>query len=174
MTSLRRLKSAKIQARRALSSVKAGGRQLRKTRELAVASGDTILRRTALLEKAIRSGKGLNDPEFVRIGSEKLEALSESFAAAAPKVAALNPLMARYWGSLTQRSITSAFALSRCRSPGEAAAVSFGVTTAMMADGAAFGLGLIRWNQQLLQAATAPVHRVAKDNARRLGSQSWQ
>jgi hypothetical protein len=170
MTSVRRLKSAKIQTRRALSSVRQGARQLRKTRELAAASSDTILHRTELLKKAIRSGEGLSNPEFVRMGSEKLKALSDSMSAAAPKAAALNPLLARYWRDLTQRSITSAFAFSRCRSPGEAAAVSFGATTAMMADGAAFGFGLIRWNQQLLQAAIAPIHRVATGNARRLGS----
>ena len=71
MTSVRRLKSAKKQARRALSSVTEGARQLRKTRELAAASSGTILRRTALLNKAVRGGKGLNDPAVdERVGSE--------------------------------------------------------------------------------------------------------
>ena len=166
--STRKLRSAKAQTRRAVASVKAGARQLRQARDLAVASSETILRRTARMNRAIQTGQGLNDPEFARMGSEKVVALVDSGRAIGLRLPAMNRLMLKYWGSQMQHVMSSTFALAACRSPAAAAAVSYRAGAAMMGEVATLNLALIRGGQGLSQAATAPVLRVAAANARRL------
>jgi hypothetical protein len=167
-SSTRKLRSAKAQTRRAVASVKAGARQLRQARDLAVAASETILRRTARMNKAIQTGEGLNDPEFARMGSEKVAVLLDSGRAIGQRLPAMNRLMLRYWGSQIEHVMSSAFALAACRSPAAAAAVSYRAGAAMMGEVATLNLALIRSGQGLSQAAAAPVLRVAAANAHRL------
>ncbi len=170
MTSARKLRSVKTQTRGALVSISAGARQLRKTRELAAASSETIRRRTALINKAIQTGKGLHNPEFDRMGTEKLKVMFDSWRATRLRAPALNRLLMQHWGTWMHRSMASAAALASCRSPNAAAAIGFNATAAMVGDLASLNLALIRLGQQLSEAAATPVHRVATGNARRLAS----
>jgi hypothetical protein len=166
--SIRRLRSAKAQTRRAVASVKAGTRQLHEARDLALASGETILRRTAKMNRAIQTGEGLHDPEFTRMGSEKLAVLLESWRAMGLKLPAMNRMLLQHWGSQMRHVMSSAFAMAACRSPIAAAAIGYTAGTAMMGNIAALNLALIRSGQGLSQAAGAPALRVATANARRL------
>jgi hypothetical protein len=153
-----------------VATVKTGTRQLRQARELAVASGETILRRTARINKAIQTGKGLQDPEFARMAGEKLTVLGESGRAMGSKLPAMNRLLLRHWSCQMQHVMSSAFAMAACRSPAAVAAVSYRAGATMMGDIASLNLALIRVGQGLSQAASAPVLRVAAANARRLAS----
>jgi hypothetical protein len=166
--SIRKLRSAKAQTRRAAASLKEGTQQLRKVRDLAVASGETILRRTARINRAIQTGEGLHDPEFARMGSEKLAVMLESWRAMGLKLPAMNRLLLQHWGSQMQHVMSSAFTLATCRSPIAAAAIGYTAGTAMMGNIAALNLALVRFGQGLSQAASAPALRVATANARRL------
>ena len=115
--STRKLRSAKAQTRRAVASVETGTRQLRQARKLAVASGATILRRAARMNRAVQTGEGLNDPEFARMGNEKLAVLLDSGRAMGLKLPAMNQLLLQHWGSQMQQVMSSASAMAACRSP---------------------------------------------------------
>jgi hypothetical protein len=166
--STRKLRSAKPQTRRAVATVKAGARQLRQARELAIASGETILRRTARMNRAVQTGEGLNDPEFARMGSEKLTVLLDSGRAMGRKLPAMNQLLLKHWGSHIQHVMSSAFAMAACRSPIAAAAIAHRATASMIGDIASLNLALLRFGQGFTQVASAPALRVATANARRL------
>jgi hypothetical protein len=166
--STRKLRSKSAETRRAAASVKTGTSQLHEARELALASGETILRRAARASKAIRTGEGLHDPEFVRMGSEKAEVLLDSWHAMGLRLPALNRLMAQHWSSQLQKMMSSAFAMGACRSPAAAAVIGYRAGASMISDAAALNLALIRFGQGVSLAAGAPVLRMAAGNARRL------
>lgn len=166
--STRKLRSKSAQTRRAAASVKTETRQLRQARELALASGETILRRAARASKAIQTGGGLHDPEFARMGSEKAAVLLDSWRAMGLRLPAMNRLMAQHWGSQMQKLMSSAFAMGACRSPAAAAAIGYRAGTSMISDAAVLNLALIGFGQGVSLAAGAPVLRMAAGNARRL------
>ena len=168
--STRKLRSGKAQAQRALASAKAGTHQLHKAGELATVSAQTILHRTARMSRAIQMGEGLHDPEFARMGSEKLSVTLESWAAMGQKLPAMNRFLLQHWSNQMQRFMTSAFAMAACRSPAAAAAIGYRAGTSMIGDAGALNLALIRFGQGFSQAASAPVLRVARANARRLSA----
>jgi hypothetical protein len=169
-SSTRKKRSMSAKARRSVVSVNAGTRQLRQARKLAVASGETILRRTARMGRAMQTGEGLRDPEFARMGSEKVTALLDSWRAMGLRLPAMNRLMAQHWSSQMQKLMSSAFAMAACRSPAAAATVGYNTGTSMLGDAVSLNLALIRFGQGLSQAAGAPVLRMAAGNARRLAS----
>ena len=166
-TPSRKPRSAKTRARRAVASVNAGTRQLRKSRQLAAASAETILHRAALMNQALQTGD-VHHREFSRMGSEKIDAMVDSWRAMGMKTPAMNFLLMQHWGRWVQRSMASAVAMANARSSSAAAAVAFRATTAMLGDMASLNQGLLRFSQGLSAAATVPLLRVAAANARRL------
>ena len=119
-------------------------------------------------EQSRSDGKGLHDPEFSRMASEKLAVIGDSGRAMGQKLPAMNRLLLQHWDSQMQHAMSSAFAMAACRSPVAAAAVGYRAGTAMMGDIASLNLALIRFGQGFSLAASAPVLRIATANARRL------
>jgi len=67
--------------------------------------------------------------EFARTGSEKIDAMLDSWRAMGLKAPAMKQLLMQHWGRWVQRSMASAVAMANSGSPSAAAAVAFRATT---------------------------------------------
>jgi hypothetical protein len=149
-----------------------GVRQARMGRELAAASGKTIVYRAGLIAKAAESGSGFGEPELVRMSVEKGAVAIESGAAMACKLPEFNLILMDFWLLQLHRSRSSGLALAACRSLPAAAAVGVRTAQTMFSDIITAGIRITRSTQDANDSWLKPVYRVASANAVRLGGRA--
>lgn len=140
-----------------------------KTQEMLLASSQVIATRSARMASAGPLPSAADQREFALMGSEKLDAFSQSAAALGrawtPAVQTLNAQALQGWLAI----MNNAFALAGSRTPAQAmrrhktlvSTVMRRAPTLQRASDAA---------ARVTHSALAPVHRTATANARRLGS----
>ena len=140
-----------------------------KTQEMLLASSQVIATRSARMASAGPLPSAADQREFALMGSEKLDAFSQSAAALGrawtPAVQTLNAQALQGWLAI----MNNAFALAGSRTPAQAmrrhktlvSTVMRRAPTLQRASDAA---------ARMTHSALAPVHRTATANARRLGA----
>lgn len=151
-----------------MSPIREADRAVRKGQEMLEASGDVIARRLEIMAEALRDPVHADLTELSLMGSEKVEALTES--ATVGLNGALN--LAASLGAIAARETAAAQgalqAAAGARTPLELLTAQTGyaggVVSRAAADGWALGAAWMRMNADAL----APVHRAAVANAKRL------
>lgn len=136
--------------------------------ELGVAAARTIGFRTAMLAGTLTDPLSATDPEFLRMGAEKVEAAAEAATALAVGVAGLQ----HAWLSLFTgpvRATTHAMAsLGACRSPIDLLGVQQRWWEESVSAGISAGMHIVEQTASLAGAGLPAFHRRASANARRL------
>lgn len=151
-----------------MSPIDEAARAARAGQELLQASGDVIARRLEIVSEALRDPSKADLRELTLMGSEKVEALTES------ATVGLNGAMslAAQGGAIAARETAAARgaldAVVNARTPAEAAmaqgAWASAAMTRAMTDSWAMGAAMLK----LQVDALAPIHAAAVANARRL------
>lgn len=133
--------------------------------ELGVAAARTIGYRTALMAGALQDPAKLANPEFVLMGTEKVEAAAKAAHAFALGLADLQDA----WVSLCALPVRTASLMMSGgfgwqRAPMEVWALQ----TRIVDDAMAAGMRFAQSAASLAGAGLAPIHRTASANARRL------
>ncbi|MGQ9366258.1 phasin family protein [Azospirillum sp. ST 5-10] len=136
--------------------------------ELGVAAARTIGYRTAMLAGAMQDPQALVDPEFVRMGAEKVEAAAESATALAAGIADLQDAWMALLTGPAQAAALAVGGVGACRTPFDLLDVQRRWMEESIASGMAAGLRFAEAAAALGGAALAPMHRRASANARRL------
>jgi hypothetical protein len=138
-----------------------------KSGEVGVASVQTIGYRTAMMAAAFGNPIAMANPEFVRMGSEKVEAAMEASQAMAKGLSELG----RAWVALLSgQSNLAAFTmgLGTCRTPVELMTLQQHAMKEAVDASLGAGLRLVEAYSAIASAGLAPVHRTVSANARRL------
>lgn len=151
-----------------MSPIDEAARAARAGQELLEASGDVIARRLNIMSEALRDPSKADLRELTLMGSEKVEALTES--ATVGLNGAMN--LAGQAGAIAARETAAARgaldAVINARTPAEAALAQTSWATAAMsramADSWALGAAMLK----IQSDALAPIHAAAVANARRL------
>ncbi len=143
-------------------------RTAERTAELAVASARTIGFRTAMMAQAAGDPIAMSDPEFMLMGSEKVEA---SYAAALALADSLRPLYEAWmtWSShQLHGNVRFASEIVSCRNPADLTRVySHWINESLTGTQLAAGK-MAEAISKMSGAALAPIHAAASANARRL------
>ncbi|WP_051341381.1 phasin family protein [Azospirillum halopraeferens] len=136
--------------------------------ELGVAAARTIGYRTAMMAGAFQDPRALTDPEFVRMGAEKVEAAAESATAL---VAGFADMQEAWMSLLTGPVQAAALAfggIGTCRTPMDLIDIQRRCVQDSVTAGMAAGMRFAESAAALGGAALGPLHRKASANARRL------
>ncbi|WP_207455706.1 phasin family protein [Azospirillum sp. SYSU D00513] len=138
--------------------------------EVGIAAARTITHRTAMMAAAAGDPVAMANPEFVRMGTEKLEAAVEAGQAMAKGMAELG----QAWTALAAGPLLPGSpAFGRVPTPADWLAwqsrAAGAMASGMMMGGMAAGLRLAEAWSAVASAGLAPVHRTVSANARRLG-----
>ncbi len=136
--------------------------------EMGVAAAQTIGYRTAMMAAAMGNPVDFANPEFVRMGSEKVEASVEAFQAVATGLGEF----ANAWVSMVLKQTQAASqvfgGLSACRSPADFAEVQQRAFTEAVDAGVHASLRFVEAAAALTAAGINPAYRKVRANARRL------
>lgn len=137
--------------------------------EMGVAAAQTIGYRTAMMAAALGNPIKMANPEFVRMGAEKVEAGVEAVQELAEGFADLQ----RAWLSMFTGQVQLAFSflggLGAVRSPGDAV----GLFEDSVAAGISAQLHFAEAAASFTGSGLGPLHRKTRANARRLGRKAW-
>ncbi|HYD30631.1 MAG TPA: phasin family protein [Azospirillaceae bacterium] len=140
-------------------------------REMAAAAGKVIGYRTALMAEALGDPVAMTNPEFTLMGSEKVEAATESAFAMADGIRALADAWNLWMATQARAAFGAAADLAACRTPLDLVTLQQryveSVLTGSMASGSRLAVGTAR----LIDAGLVPLHRTAMANARRLAAE---
>jgi hypothetical protein len=139
--------------------------------EMTVAAAQTIGFRSLKMAQAAGDPVALADPEFTRMGQEKVEASIESLQAIAHALYDLGEAV----GALTagqSHCLYRAWAqMVRCTSPLEAALVQQRTIEASLYSLSATSARMVQAASKLVGAGMYPLHKKAAANARRLAAE---
>lgn len=139
--------------------------------EMGVAAAQTIGYRTAMMAAAMGNPVDLANPEFVLMGSEKVEASVEAFHAVATGIGEFSTA----WMSMLAKQAEAATVMfggfSACRSPSDLADIQCRVLAELIDAGIHAGLRLVEASAALTAAGMRPAYRKVRANARRLASE---
>ncbi|QCO02724.1 phasin family protein [Azospirillum argentinense] len=142
-----------------------------KTGEMGVAAAQTIGYRTAMMAAAMNNPIDLANPEFVRMGSEKVEAMVEATHAVAKGIGE----MQQAWMTLMQGQLQAAMVmvtgLGQCRNPADLMELQRRTVTETVEAGIHAALYMVESATALTQAGMTPAYRTVRANARRLAKQ---
>jgi hypothetical protein len=127
------------------------------------AAATTIAHRTAMLARATDAA-ALANPEFVRMGTEKVAAVAAAGAATALAAPLFGFSVLEYGWRMLQSTQAALAEAALCRNAAELAAVQRRWAGSMSAAGLALGESAAR----VAAAGLRPVHRTAAANAKRL------
>lgn len=136
--------------------------------ELGVAAARTIGYRTAMMAGALHDPRALTDPEFVRMGAEKVEAAAESATALAVGIADLQEAWIALMTGPVQAAALALGGIGVCRTPMDLMDLQRRWVQDSVTAGMAAGMRFAESAAALGGAALAPMHRKASANARRL------
>lgn len=139
-----------------------------KTGEMGVAAAQTIGYRTAMMAAAMGNPIDFANPEFVRMGSEKVEAMVEATHAVAMGIGEFQ----HSWMALMQSQLQTAMyivgGLGECRSPADFMELQRRTLTESVEAGIHAAIHLAESAAALTQAGMTPAYRTVRANARRL------
>lgn len=142
-----------------------------KTGEMGVAAAQTIGYRTAMMAAALGNPVDLANPEFIRMGSEKVEAMVEATHAVAKGVGEFQ----HAWMTLMQGQLQAAMfavgGLGQCRSPADFIELQRRTLTESVEAGIHAAIYLVESAAALTHAGMTPAYRTVRANARRLARQ---
>ena len=138
-----------------------------KSGEVGLASAQTIGHRTAMMAAAFGDPVAMANPEFIRMGTEKVEAAAEAGHAMA---SGMNELGRAWLALLSGQGLTAGFAfgLGGFGNPAALAELQRRTMTEAMTAGLNAGLRVAEAYSAIASAGLAPVHRTVSANARRL------
>ena len=133
-----------------------------------VAAAQTIALRTARMAQAVVDPSKVNDPEFTLMVTEKVDAVTQSAAAASHHLA--DPALHGFrwfsdWMTLCTRAVVETVASPR---PDNVATQMHRFVEGVMLMNAAYSAALFTSAAQMGSAALAPVHKATSGNAKRL------
>lgn len=136
--------------------------------EMGLAAAQTIGYRTAMLAAAFGNPAKLANPEFIRMGAEKVEAAAEAAQEMAEGFAELqHAFMAMFTGQ-ARMAVTLLGGLGTARSPGEVV----GLFEESINAGLNAGIHFAESAASFTAAGLGPIHRKTRSNARRLARKS--
>ncbi len=143
----------------------------RRSGEMGVAAAQTIGYRSAMMAAALASPTGFANPEFIRMGAEKVEASVEAMQAVTHGLAELGTTWVALLTGQTQATVQALTELSRCRHPAEWAEVQRRAVAQMVDSGVHAALRTAEAAAAISAASLKPLHRKARANARRLAAE---
>lgn len=136
--------------------------------DLGLVSARTIGYRTAMMAGALTDPVELTNPEFVRMGTEKVEAAAESAGAMAHGLADLQKAWMALFIAPAQAMTTALCGFGACRTPADLFTAQRRLVEGSIMAGVNAGLHFAESAAVLAGAGLHPIHRKASANARRL------
>ena len=165
---MKKLRRAVRDGRRIQRTARAGTLAVLKGAALAQAAGHVVAKRTALGLVAMANPAQADHAEFARIVPEKMEAFHASAIALMRGSGELAQQAARFASSEMATASEAAADLARCRTPAAAIEIQCLFATAWFARVLSRAIAVGTLAMRSYGAVTAPVHRVAIRNSRRL------
>jgi len=159
----------KLQATKAGRALRGKLARARRAHELANASAATIAHRGVMIGRELATPTGFADPEFARMGQEKVLAAGLAATAMLQRFAGGHRIWTDFWLQQLRRSFSVLPQIAASRSPVHLAQIAALSGGALMSDCVALWARTAELSQAAADAAARPVHRVAVANARRLG-----
>lgn len=142
-----------------------------RTGEMGVAAAQTIGYRTAMMAAALNNPSDLANPEFIRMGAEKVEAAMEAAGAVTKGLYELNKAWVVLMTGQTEAAMAAFGQLGNCRSPGDLLAIQSRSVGVAVDAGIHASLNFLEAASALANAGMNPAYRKVRANARRLGRQ---
>jgi len=143
-------------------------RTAQKHGELGVAAARTIGFRTAMMADTLQDPASLADPEFVRMGAEKVEAAAEAATAMAVGMAELQHAWMALLSGPAQAATLAMTSMGTCRSPMDLLSIQQRWWEESLHAGMNASLHFAESAASLASAGLPAFHRRASANARRL------
>jgi hypothetical protein len=131
-------------------------------------SAQTIHARTGMMQAAAGNPLALADPEFSRMGLEKVEAANESISGMGGAFTQMARVSTGYWMSQMQAGFFTAMRLAGSRTQGAVLSTLAHAQEAAVHDALVAGSQMVKAGQSVVTAGLTPVHRRAAANAKRL------
>lgn len=141
-----------------------------KLSETAMAAGTVIGHRVALGVEAMRDPMGVDHTEFTRMGTEKIAAFTQSGAEVMGDLQGIQQEILRYSLGQTQAALATVLSVSTAYSPMAAFTAQQKFIFQSVSRFTEHATRLTKMTSALPGTAIDPVHSVATDNARRLGT----
>ncbi|PWC85879.1 hypothetical protein TSH100_15040 [Azospirillum sp. TSH100] len=136
--------------------------------EMGVAAAQTIGYRTAMMTAALSNPIDFANPEFIRMGAEKVEAAVEAFHAVATGIGEFGQAWITMITKQTQAAATTIGGLASCKNPAEIIDVQQRLLADVVDAGIHANLRLIEATAAIAAAGMNPAYRKVRANARRL------
>lgn len=136
--------------------------------EMGVAAAQTIGYRTAMMAAAMGNPVDFANPEFIRMGSEKVEASVEAFHAVATGLGEFTSAWMAMVSKQTQAATLVFGGLSACRSPADLATIQQRAFAEAVDAGIHASLRFVEAAAALTAAGMNPAYRKVRANAKRL------
>jgi hypothetical protein len=136
--------------------------------EMSVDAARTIGFRTAMIAGTLTDPMSATDPEFLRMGAEKVEAVAEAASAMAIGVAELQHAWLALFTGPVQATTLAMTSLGTCRSPLDLLGVQQRWWEESVTAGMNAGMHFVESAASLAGAGLPAFHRRARANARRL------
>ena len=136
--------------------------------EMGVAAARTIGFRTAMLAETLNNPMSITDPEFIRMGAEKVEAAAEAATAMAVGVAELQHAWMAMMTGPVQAATLAMTSLGTCRSPMDMLSIQQRWWEESVNAGMNAGMHFVESAASLAGAGLPAFHRRVSANARRL------
>ncbi|MFD1623287.1 phasin family protein [Azospirillum griseum] len=143
----------------------------RRSGEMGVAAAQTIGYRSAMMAAALASPTGFANPEFIRMGAEKVEATVEAMQGVTHGLTELGSTWVALLTGQTQAAVQALSDLAQCRTPADWAEVQRRTIAHMMDSGVHAALRTAEAAAAISAASLKPLHRKARANARRLAAE---
>lgn len=140
----------------------------RRTYDMADASARTIAHRGAMIGRELVAPTGFADPEFARMGHEKVQAAGEAATAMLRRCASGHRMWTDFWFQQMRRSIAVLPQIAASRSPTHLAQIAATSGGALLSDCFALWAKAADLSEAVADAGARPIHRAATANARRL------
>lgn len=160
---------AKVPATKAGRALRGKLVRAKRAYDLAHASVATIAHRGAMIGRELAAPTGFADPEFARMGQEKVMAAGQAANAMLQRFAGGHSIWTDFWFQQLRRSLSVLPQIAASRSPVHLAQIAAHSGGTLMSDCFALWARTAELSEAVADAGARPVHRVAAANARRLG-----
>ncbi|EWY40636.1 hypothetical protein N825_34475 [Skermanella stibiiresistens SB22] len=143
-------------------------RTVEKTREMTIASLQTIGYRTAMMMRAMGDPAAMSNPEFTLMSHEKVEAAVESQQAMLESCQALFEGWTAWFAHQAGTTTKTMTELAACRTPADALQVQQHFMQCTCVNAAHAMTKLTQATVRMTNAGLLPIHKVAAANAQRL------
>lgn len=138
--------------------------------QLTQAAAQTIAHRSSMMGREMISPTGSANPEFARMGLEKIFAAGEAQVAMLKRLTASHGIWTSFWFQQAQRGVTLLPQLALSGTPTRMAETIHRAGSMMVADYTALWAKAVTLTEVVADAGARPIYRAAAANARRLGA----